>query len=111
MDTELPTLDERVAHARTVATALAAVPGGRVHPDPPHTHQFQFWLPYPASVLNEAALELAEEEKVWFVGGWQEVEVPGMAMAEVSVLAPALELSAADITELAERFLARLAPS
>lgn len=111
MDTVLPTLHEQVAHARTVAAALAVVPGGRVFPDPPHTHQFQFWLPYPASVLNDAGLELAEQEKVWFVGDWQETSAPGVAMSEVSVLAPALELSADDVTDLAQRFLARLPPS
>ena len=40
LDTVLPRLPGYVRHARTVAAALARVPGARVHPDPPHTHQF-----------------------------------------------------------------------
>lgn len=108
LDAELPRLGGYVRHARTVAAALARVPGARVHPEPPHTHQFQLWLPHPAAALNEANLALAEEERVWFVGGWQDAAAPGMSMAEVTVAGPALGLAAEEVGELADRFLARL---
>ena len=91
-----------------MAAALAALPGARVHPEPPHTHQFRLWLPHPAEALNDANLALAEEEKAWFVGGWQETEVPGVAMAEVTVAGPALELDPDQVTDLADRFLRRV---
>src|SRR5690606_37812078 len=51
LERELPRLPEYVAHAREVAAALregltaAGVPWTRVHPEVPHTHQFQVWLP------------------------------------------------------------------
>ncbi|MEV4480778.1 threonine aldolase family protein [Micromonospora coxensis] len=106
---ELPRLAGYVAHARTVAEALAALPGARVFPAPPHTHQFRFWLPYPADVLNAANLALAEQERVWFVGNWQDTEVPGLAMAEVTVAGPALEYDARQVVALGERFLHRVA--
>ena len=51
-----------MGHAGTVTDALAAVPGALVHPQPPHTHQFQWWLPYPAAALDEATVRLAETE-------------------------------------------------
>ncbi|WP_433289593.1 hypothetical protein [Micromonospora sp. CA-244673] len=54
---------------------------------------------------NDAALALAEEEKVWFVAGWQETAVPGMAMTEITVATPALDWTTEDITEIGERFL------
>ncbi|MBM0237439.1 threonine aldolase [Micromonospora sp. ATA32] len=108
LDQELPRLAGYVAHARIVADALATLPGARVHPAPPHTHQFRLWLPHPADALNDANLALAEEEKVWFVGGWQDTEVPGMAMAEVTVADPALALDADQVVELADRFLRRV---
>ncbi|PZG12691.1 threonine aldolase [Micromonospora craterilacus] len=111
LDHELPRLAGYVAHARDVAAALAALPGARVHPAPPHTHQFRLWLPHPADALNDANLALAEEEQVWFVGGWQPTELPGMAMAEVTVAEPALKLDADQVTELAERFLRRVSPA
>lgn len=110
IDRELPRVPEYVRHARTVAAALARVPGAIVHPQPPHTHQFRLWLPYPAERLNEAALVLAEEEKVWFAGGWRHAELPGHAMAEISVLAPALEWSADEVTETGLRLVDRIRP-
>jgi len=97
-----------VAHTPVVAAALAELPGARLRPDPPHTHQFQLWLPYPAGALNEAVVSLAEEEKVWFVGGWRDGEAPGQAMAEVTVAAGALEWTAEDVAATAERFLAKV---
>jgi threonine aldolase len=108
LDTELPRLPGYVAHAAVVAGALAAVPGARVHPDPPHTHQFQLWLPYDAAALNAATLDLGEREKVWFVGGWRESPAPGVSMAEVTVGEPALDWTADDVTDVAGRFLARV---
>ena len=109
LDTELPRLPAYVAHARVVAEALATVPGLRVHPAPPHTHQFQVWLPYPAARLDDAALGLAEDDKVWFVSGWRESFAPGLAVAELTVAAAALEWTSDQVTEVAQRFLARVA--
>ncbi|MCX4470010.1 beta-eliminating lyase-related protein [Micromonospora sp. NBC_01655] len=109
LDRELPRLPGYVAHAAAVATALAGLPGARVYPTPPHTHQFRLWLPHPADRLNAANLALAEEEKAWFVGGWRDTEVPGLAMAEVTVAAPALDLDATQVADLGGRFLRRLA--
>ena len=60
-------------------------------------------------MLNEAAVAQAEEEKVFFVGGWRETAVPGMAMAEVTVVEPALGWSAEDVVEVGSRFLGRVA--
>jgi threonine aldolase len=108
LDHELPRLAGYVAHARAVAEALAALPGARVFPQPPHTHQFRLWLPHPADALNDANLALAEEEKAWFAGGWQDAEVPGVAMTEITVAAPALDLDPAQVTEFAARFLNHL---
>jgi threonine aldolase len=109
LDTELPRLPEYVAHARTVAAALAALPGARVHPDPPHTHQFQLWLPHPAEALNAATLAQAEADGDWFAGGWAASPAPGLSVTEITVAAPALELDAAAVTDLGHRFLDRVA--
>jgi threonine aldolase len=107
LDRELPRVPGYVRHARTVAAALAALPGARVNPEPPHTHRFRLWLPYPAQTLNDAALALAEEEKVWFAAGWRDTDVPGVAMTEVTAAGPAMEWTAEEITEVGERLLDR----
>ena len=101
----LPRIPDYVRHARTVAAALAELPGARVHPDPPHTHQFRLWLPGTADALDRAAIALAEQEKVWFVGGWRDTDVPGFAMAEVTVAEAALDWAAEDVIATGKRFL------
>ncbi|WP_328463271.1 beta-eliminating lyase-related protein [Actinoplanes sp. NBC_00393] len=108
LDRELPRLPGYVRHARAIAEALSTLPGARVFPLPPHTHQFRLWLPHPARDLDAAALALAEQEKFWFVGGWRDSEVPGYAMTEVTIAAEALEWTAADVAEVGHRFLHRI---
>ncbi|MDH6110304.1 threonine aldolase [Kitasatospora sp. MAP12-15] len=106
LDAELPRIPGYVRQARVVAKALAALPGARINPLPPHTHRFQLWLPHPAKSLNQAALTLAEEDRVGFVDRWQDTATPGQAMAEVTVAAAALEWTPEEVTDIGEHFLA-----
>ncbi|MDX2703775.1 beta-eliminating lyase-related protein [Streptomyces sp. PA03-6a] len=110
LDHELPRLPEYVAHAKVVAAALRdALAAGagwvRVHPEVPHTHQFQVWLAESADVLNEAAVRQAEETKTALFGRWAEAEVPGVAMTEVTVGASALEWDPAAVGDAVADFL------
>ncbi|QKZ19678.1 threonine aldolase [Streptomyces chartreusis] len=114
LERELPRLPEYVAHARVVAAALregfaaAGVPWMRIHPEPPHTNEFQVWLPYDADVVAEAAIRHAEVTKtVLFANGW-EAKGPGLAFTEVYVRAAGLEWTAADVQEAVARFVALL---
>ncbi|MEU8758468.1 beta-eliminating lyase-related protein [Streptomyces sp. NPDC048659] len=116
LETELPALPSYVAHARMVAQTLretfaeAGTPWSRVHPEQPHTHQFQVWLPYPAEELNTASLALATEGTAlfrrWFpapAGG-----PPGMSLTEVTISAPGLTWTEKEVQETARRFLSHL---
>ncbi|MFS8198953.1 threonine aldolase family protein (plasmid) [Streptomyces sp. CWNU-52B] len=114
LEKELPRLPEYVSHARVVAAALregfagAGLPWARVHPEVPHTHQFQVWLPYEADALTEAGTLQAEETgvslfpQVWDRGG------PALAFTEVTVGAPGLEWTADDVRAAVTEFVARL---
>lgn len=97
LDRELPRLPEYVRHSRVIADALAELPGARVFPHPPHTHQFRLWLPHPADALNEAALTLAERERIWFADRWSDADVPGYALTEITVAGHALAWTAEDV--------------
>jgi len=100
LDRELPLLEQYVAHAKTVAAALAEVPGARINPEPPHTHQFQLWLPHSADALNEAGIRLAEQHGLALFGHWSEPgPLPGLAMTEVTVAGAALGWTPKEITE------------
>ncbi len=114
LEREVPRLPEYVRHARVVAAALrdgfaaAGVPWARVHPEEPHTHQFQVWLPYEPEAVSEAALRQAEETSVmlfanvWSAGG------PGLAFTEVGVQAAGLEWTADDVRAAVRDFVDRL---
>ncbi|MFI8835196.1 threonine aldolase family protein [Streptomyces afghaniensis] len=114
LERQLPRLPEYVAHARVVAAALregfaaAGVPWARVHPEVPHTHDFQVWLPYDADVLSEAAVRTAEETgTVLFSFAWDRTG-PGLARTEVQVRSAGLEWTAEDVKTAVAEFAARL---
>ncbi|UUS34868.1 beta-eliminating lyase-related protein [Streptomyces changanensis] len=111
---ELPRLPSYVAHAAVVAAGLrkgfevAAVPWSRVHPEVPHTHEFQVWLPHAPEVLTEAAVRQAEETgrvlfRRWFAGS--AAGPPGVAVTEVTVAAPGLEWTADEVGEAVVDFM------
>ncbi|MFF4187051.1 threonine aldolase family protein [Streptomyces sp. NPDC001691] len=113
---ELPELPSYVAHAQVVAGAIAeglaeaGVPWFRVHPEPPHTHQFQVWLPYDAEVLSAAALSQAEESGVCLFRRWfpSPSGPAGLAVTEVTVNAPGLAWTAEDVRAAVADFVRRL---
>ncbi|MFB7915143.1 threonine aldolase family protein [Streptomyces sp. NPDC056061] len=119
LDRELPPLPSYVAHAKVVAEALAegfaaaGVGWYRVHPEPPHTHQFQVWLPYPARVLTEAAVRQAEETGVALFANWHTASAgpPGVAFTEITVGREGLEWTAADVREAVAAFLELVEPA
>ncbi|KUJ37235.1 threonine aldolase [Streptomyces albus subsp. albus] len=113
LEHELPRLPRYVAHAKTVAAALrealaGALPYARVHPEVPHTHQFQVWLPYPPEVLDAAGLRQAEETRTAVFGKWFAAEIPGLSVTEVTVASSALEWTARDVAEGVQAFLERV---
>ncbi|MFD6325570.1 threonine aldolase family protein [Streptomyces sp. NPDC058442] len=114
LERELPRLPEYVTHARVVAAALreglatAGVPWARVHPEVPHTHDFQVWLPYDAEALAQSAIRTAEETgTMLFANGWDQ-RGPGLALTEVYVRAAGLEWTPDDVRTAAAEFVNRL---
>ncbi|WP_190155742.1 threonine aldolase family protein [Streptomyces litmocidini] len=117
LDVELPRLPSYVAHARVVADAVreafaeAGTGWSRVHPETPHTHQFQVWLPYDPDVLTAAALAQTEDTGVAFFRRWAAPGAggpPGVALTELTVTGPGLEWTAEDVKEAVRDFLARV---
>ncbi|MGZ2360565.1 beta-eliminating lyase-related protein [Streptomyces sp. 372A] len=116
LDRELPRLPSYVEHAKVVAGALAegfeAAGAGwsRVHPEVPHTHQFQVWLPYEAEALSRASVRQAEETGVVLFRRWftPDTGAPGVAFTEVTVTEAGLEWSAEDVRDAVAAFLERV---
>ncbi|WP_329119162.1 threonine aldolase family protein [Streptomyces sp. NBC_01353] len=118
LELELPRLPSYVAHARVVADGLrtgfgeAGVPWFRIHPETPHTHQFQVWLPYDPEVLTAASVALAEERDTVLFRRWRGPGAggpPGVAVTEVTVAEPGLAWTADDVREAVREFLSHVA--
>ncbi|MFF8451619.1 aminotransferase class I/II-fold pyridoxal phosphate-dependent enzyme [Streptomyces leeuwenhoekii] len=114
LERELPRLPEYVAHARVVAAALreglaaAGVPWARVHPEVPHTHEFQVWLPYDADTAARAAVRQGEETgTLLFARPW-DAAGPGLARTEIGVGAEGLDWTAAEVAAATAGFVSRL---
>ncbi|MBC2903928.1 threonine aldolase family protein [Streptomyces cupreus] len=114
LERELPRLPDYVRHARVVAGALrdgfaaAGVPWTRVHPEEPHTNEFQLWLPYDADDVAEAAVRHAEETKtLLFARPWA-APGPGLAVTEIDVRAVGLSWTAEDVRVAVAEFVERL---
>ncbi|MEU9146096.1 beta-eliminating lyase-related protein [Streptomyces sp. NPDC048349] len=114
LERELPRLPSYVAQARKVAAALgpafaqAGIPWFRIHPEPPHTHQFQVWLPYGADHLTEAAVRVAQETGRVLFRRWFPAPVPGLSVTEVEVTHPGLSWTPQEVAEAASDFASRL---
>ncbi|GGS84641.1 threonine aldolase family protein [Streptomyces chromofuscus] len=114
LERELPRLPDYVRHARVVAAALregfaaAGVPWSRVHPEEPHTYEFQVWLPYDCDVVAEASVRQAEETgTLLFARPW-DAPGPGLAVTEIDVRAAGLEWTADEVGAAVADFVARL---
>ncbi|MFD8984920.1 threonine aldolase family protein [Streptomyces sp. NPDC059564] len=114
LERELPLLPSYVAQAKVVAEALregfarGGVPWFRVHPEAPHTHQFQVWLPYEADRLTEASLRLAEETGTALFRRWSADGPPGLSMTELEITQPGLAWTREDVEDAVAGFVARL---
>ncbi|MCX4737593.1 threonine aldolase family protein [Streptomyces antibioticus] len=113
LERALPRLPSYVRHARVVAAALreglaaSGVAWARVHPEVPHTHEFQVWLPYEADVAAEAAVLQAEETGVMLLTGSWQAGGPGLSFTEVTVRSDGLEWTADDVRAAVAGFVVR----
>lgn len=105
LDEDIPQMPAFFAHTRELATALAAVPGLTVIPDPPQTPLFHLHLAADPGTLWDRALDLAAREGVWLVGRPDAAVAPGVSKVEVNVGEPALQIAPGEAAELFGRLL------
>jgi threonine aldolase len=107
-------LDERLeraptylAHARSIAAALAEVDGMEVVPNPPQTAIFHVVLRGDRERLSDAALSVAEEQKVFLFGDPSSTTSPRWQRHEVMVGEVTLGLQPDEVRVLYEEILER----
>ncbi|MFF2652465.1 threonine aldolase family protein [Streptomyces sp. NPDC058045] len=114
LERELPRLPWYVAQARRVAAALrdgfreASVPWSRVHPEVPHTHEFQLWLPYGVRELEDALVRQAEETGTSLFRYWKSPGPAGLAVTEVAVTEAGMDWTGDEVRAAAREFVERI---
>jgi threonine aldolase len=106
LDTLVPQMPRFLEHARAVAASLREVPGIDVVPDPPQTPLFHVHLRGDREALQDRALDLAEERRVWLFRRLEPSVVPGVHKLELNLGEPALEVSPEEAADLFAAVLA-----
>jgi threonine aldolase len=109
LDERLARMPVHAAHARAIAAALAEVDGLEVVPDPPQTPLFHLLLRGDRERLAEAALQTAEERKVFLFADPGSTTSPSWQKLEVMVGEVTLALEPAEVAELFAEVMARAA--
>ena len=109
-------LDERLdrapaylAHARALAAPLATLDGLELVPDPPQTAVFHLLLRGERERLSEAALDVAEERKVFVFGDPSTTTSPSWQKIEVMVGEVTLAIEPDELRDVFAEILARAA--
>ena len=109
LDERLDRISVHADHARALAAALAKVDGVEVVPDPPQTPLFHLLLRGDRERLADAALQVAEERKVFLFADPSSTTSPSWQRHEVMVGEVTLALEPAEVADLYAEVLARAA--
>jgi threonine aldolase len=108
LDELIPQMPRFLEHARALAGALGQLSGVVVVPDPPQTPLFHVHLHGDPELLQERALDVAEQRHVWLFHRVAPSVVPNMNVIEMNVGEPALEISPGEAAELFEMVVSGL---
>ena len=109
LETRLDRMGQYHAKAIEIALALAAFPEIQVMPNPPHTNMLHVFVRGEANRLEQAALDIAREQRIWMVNGWLPSQIPAYQKFELTVGDASLEFDAEGVTELFETLLKQAA--
>ncbi len=111
LDERLDRISVHADHARTLAAALTEVDGVEVVPDPPQTPLFHVLLRGDRERLADAALQVAEERKVFLFADPSSTTSPSWQRHEVMVGEVTLALESDEVRDLYAEVMARAAAS
>jgi threonine aldolase len=109
LEMRLDRMGQYHAKAIEIAAALAAFPDIEIMPNPPQTNMLHVFVRGEADRLEQAALEIAEEQKIWLVNGWQTSQIPAYQKFELTVGDASLEFSSDEVTALFKTLLEKAA--
>jgi threonine aldolase len=109
LETRLDRMAAYHAKAIEIAAALVALPEVEVLPNPPQTNMLHVFVRGEADRLEQAALDIAREEKIWLVNGWLPSQIPAYQKFELTVGDASLEFSADEVSTLFKTLLEKAA--
>jgi threonine aldolase len=86
--------------ALAIAEALDVLPEIKSTPNPPHTNMMHLYVRGERGALWEAALDLAEEERVWLAKRFSPSPLPGYQKTELTVGDATLDIPTEEIVTL-----------
>jgi threonine aldolase len=101
--TRLPRMPRYYEHALAIATAVADIPGVQVLPNPPHTPMMHLQLAVTAQELEQRALDIADQDKLWISPRPFATDGPELQRIELSVGDATLELDPLQVRSLIAR--------
>jgi hypothetical protein len=105
LETRLDRMAAYHAKAIEIAAVLSAFPDIEVMPNPPHTNMLHVFVRGEADRLEQAALEIAQEQKIWLVNGWSASQIPAYQKFELTVGDASLDFAANEVTTLFQTLL------
>ena len=107
LETRLDRMAAYHAKAIEIAEALAAFPKIEVMPNPPHTNMMHVFIRGDADRLEQAALDIAREQKVWLTNGFMPCQIPAYQKFELTVGDGAMAFSREEISALFKELVTR----
>ena len=109
LETRLDRMAAYHAKAIEIAEVLSTFPEIEVVPNPPHTNMLHVFVRGEADRLEQAALDIAREQKVWLINNFMPSQIPAYQKFELTVGDGALEFSREEITALFATLLEKAA--
>jgi threonine aldolase len=109
LETRLDRMGLYHAKAIEIAEVLSDIPEIEVLPNPPHTNMMHVFIRGEADRLEEAALDIAHERKVWLINNFMPSQIPAYQKFELTVGDGALEFNREEISALFKTLLKKAA--
>lgn len=101
----LPRIPEYCARAREIAAMLEQFDGVYVTPSPPHTNMMHVYVRAERERLQDAAAAIGRENDIRMLPVWNQTEIPGFSMSELTCAEGALEIADAEVRDTFARLL------
>ena len=101
----LPRMGAYLEHARSIATAVAAIDGVDIVPDPPQTPMMHLHLRTTKAAVVAGVRRMATERGVWTWSGSSATDTPGIRRVELAVGDDTLAFSVGEVAEIVRALL------